>query len=74
MQLHEQKKKWWPHNQNSLCWSFYYINDGAKVDNKVPKLMRCHVCYPNQITITNSKTKLRKRIISYFENNGITSF
>jgi hypothetical protein len=36
------------------------IIDGAKVDNKVRQLMRCHVCYPNQITITNSKTQLRK--------------
>jgi hypothetical protein len=36
--------------------------------------MRCHVCYLNQITITNSKTQLRKGIISYFKNNGITSF
>jgi hypothetical protein len=36
--------------------------------------MRCHVvCYHNQIIITNSKTKLRKKIISYFKNNGITS-
>ncbi len=34
-QLHEQENIWWPHNQNSLCWSLYYINDGAKVDNKV---------------------------------------
>ncbi len=24
------------HNQNSLCWSFYCINDNAKVDNKDP--------------------------------------
>jgi hypothetical protein len=73
-QLHEQENIWWPHNQNSLCWSLYYINDGAKVDNKVCRLMKCHVCYHDQITITNSKTQLRKGIISYFKNNGITSF
>ncbi len=28
---------------------------------------------PNQITITNCKTQLRKGIISYFKNNRITS-
>jgi hypothetical protein len=59
-QLHKQKNIWWPHNQNSLCWYFYYINDGAKVDDKVHQFMKCHVCYPNQITITISKTQLRK--------------
>jgi hypothetical protein len=49
------------------------MNDGVEVDNKALQLMRCHVCYPNQIKITNSKTQLRKGIISYFKNNGITS-
>jgi hypothetical protein len=34
--------------------------------------MKCHVCYPNQIKITNSKTYLKEGIISYFKNNGIT--
>jgi hypothetical protein len=53
---------------------FYYINDDVEVDNKVFQLMRCHVCYYNQITITNSRTQLRKGIISYFKNNGITTF
>jgi hypothetical protein len=52
---------------------FYCINYGVEIDNKAPQLMRCHVCYPNQITITNSKTQLMKEIISYFKNNGITS-
>jgi hypothetical protein len=37
--------------------------------------MRCHVlCYHNQIIIRNFKSKLRKGIISYFKNNGITLF
>jgi len=35
--------------------------------------MWCHVCYNNQITITNSITQLKKGIISYFKNNGITT-
>ncbi len=56
-----------------MCWLFYCIDDGVEVDNKVLQLIKCHVCYPNQITRTNSKTQLRKGIISYFKNNGITT-
>ncbi len=56
-----------------MCWHFYCIHDGVEVDNKVLQLIECHVCYPNQITITNSTTQLRKGIISYFLNNGITT-
>lgn len=41
-------------------WLFYCIIDSAKVDNKVPQLMRRHLCYPNPITIANSITQLRK--------------
>ncbi len=52
---------------------FYYTNNGVEVDSKVFQLMRRHVCYYNQITITNSRTQLRKGIISYFKNNGITT-
>jgi hypothetical protein len=35
--------------------------------------MRCHLCYPNQITITNSIKQLRKGIISllFKRNNSI---
>jgi hypothetical protein len=30
--LHVQKKSWKPHGRTSLCWSFYCVNDNAKVD------------------------------------------
>jgi hypothetical protein len=38
----------------------YYINDNAKVDNKVFQLMKCHVCYLNLIIIVNSNTQFKK--------------
>jgi hypothetical protein len=27
-----QRKSWKPHGRTSLCWSFYFVNDNAKVD------------------------------------------
>jgi hypothetical protein len=30
--LHAQRKIWKPHGITSLCWSFYCVNDNAKVD------------------------------------------
>lgn len=58
--LHAQRKIWKPHTQNSLYVVIYCIIDSAKVDNKVFQLMRCHLCYPNLITIANSITQLKK--------------
>ncbi len=69
-----KEKIWRLHNQNLLRWSFYYISDNAKVDNQAPQLMRCHVCYLNLIIVVNSRTKLRKGIISYFKIYGKTTF
>jgi len=30
--LHVQKKNWKPHGRTTLCWSFYCVNDNAKID------------------------------------------
>jgi hypothetical protein len=30
--LHVQKKIWKPHGRTTLCWSFYCVNDNAKID------------------------------------------
>jgi hypothetical protein len=30
--LHAHKKIWKPHGRTSSCWSFYFVNDNAKVD------------------------------------------
>ncbi len=73
-QSHVERKIWRLHNQNLLCWSFYYISDNAKVDNQVPQLMRCHVCYLNLIIVANYRTNLRKGSISYFKTYERTTF
>jgi hypothetical protein len=73
-QLHVERKIWRPHNQNLLCWSFYYICDNEKVDNQAPQLMRCHICYPNLIIVVNSRFFFRKGIISYFKTYGRINF
>lgn len=41
----------------------YYMDDNAKVDNKVFQVIKCHVCYFNMIIVVNSKTQLRKGTI-----------
>ncbi len=66
--MHVERKIWRLHNQNLLCWSFDYISDNAKDGNQVPQLMKCHVCYFNLIIVANSRTKLRKGIISYLKH------
>jgi ribosomal protein L11 methylase PrmA len=30
--LHVQRKNWIGHNIDSLCWAFYYLNDGKEVE------------------------------------------
>jgi hypothetical protein len=41
--LHEQRIK--PPGRNSLCWAFYCVNDGSKVDVNILQLICCMVCY-----------------------------
>ncbi len=33
--LHGQRRCWKPHGRTSLCWSFYCIDNNAKVDLKI---------------------------------------
>jgi len=35
--LHVQRKMWRDHNINSLCWYFYYVDDGKDVESKIFK-------------------------------------
>ncbi len=30
--IHVQRKFWRGHNRNSLCWAFYFVNDGKEVE------------------------------------------
>jgi hypothetical protein len=44
-----------------LCWVFYYVNDGSKVNVNVPQLMHFVVYYdsPVSFAIFNERTRLR---------------
>jgi hypothetical protein len=33
-----------------LCWEFYYVNDGSKVNVNVPQLMRFVVYYDSLVS------------------------
>ncbi len=43
-----------------LCWSFYCVNDNAKVGLVNPQIMRCIFCYQNPIIGINPRTQARK--------------
>jgi hypothetical protein len=47
--LHLQGISCKPHNRNYLCWTFYYVNDGSKMNVNALELMCCMVCYNNQL-------------------------
>jgi hypothetical protein len=69
--LHVQRKIWRGHNKNSLCWAFYCVNDGEKVEVASHQVMRCILCYDTVINIFNPRTKERKRLITYYKTYGI---
>jgi len=70
--LHVKKKIWKPHGITSLCWSFYCVNDNAKVDLVNIKVMRCILCHQNPVIGINPRTQMKKGLISYCKTNGIT--
>ncbi len=67
-------KCWKPHGRTSLCWSFYYISDNAKVDLKNIQIMHCILCYQTFVCGINPRTQMRKGLISCYKTYGITSF
>jgi hypothetical protein len=69
--LHVQRKIWKGHNKNSLCWAFYCVNDGKKVEVRSCQIMKCILCYDNAINIINPKTKNKKGLIIYYKTYGI---
>jgi hypothetical protein len=71
--LHAQRKIWKPHGRTSLCWSFYCVNDNAKVDLINTQIMHCVLCYQNPVIRINPRIQARKGLISYYKTNGITS-
>ncbi len=60
---------WKPHGKNALSWAFHGINDNTQVDGKVPQLTHCMICHNVPFT---TRTKFKKRVISYFKTNEIT--
>jgi hypothetical protein len=58
--LHAQKKTWKPHGRLSLCWSFYYVNDNAKIDLENTQIMYCILCYEEPVIGINLRTQARK--------------
>jgi hypothetical protein len=57
--LHVQRKNWIGHNINSLCWTFYYVNDGEEVEAKSHQIMKCILCYDSYVNILNPITNLK---------------
>jgi hypothetical protein len=57
--LHVQRKIWRGHNRNSLCWAFYCVNDGKKVETISHQVMICILCYDNVVNSPNPRTKER---------------
>jgi hypothetical protein len=55
--LHVQRNFWRRHNRNSLCWAFYYVNDGKKVEATSHQVMKCILCYDSVIHIPIARTK-----------------
>jgi hypothetical protein len=72
--LHVQRKFWKPHERTLLCWALYCENDNTNVDLENPAIMHCILCHKNLVNATNPRTQSRRRLISHFKTNGITSF
>jgi hypothetical protein len=59
--LHDQRKFWRGHNiyiYIYMCWAFYCMNDGEKVEATSHQVMRYMIlCYDNVINIPNARIK-----------------
>jgi hypothetical protein len=47
--LHLQGISCKPHGRNYLSWTFYYVNDGSKMNVNASQLICCMVCCNNQL-------------------------
>jgi len=72
--LHSPRKKQRLHNRNALCWSFFYVNDNAKMILDAPQIMRCMFYYYNPLFSFNSRMKLRKGLVSYYKDKWNNMF
>jgi hypothetical protein len=48
------------------------LNGNNIVDGNKPQIMRCMICHVNFVP-SNPRTKERRRIITYYQKNGIIS-
>jgi len=71
--LHTQRKSSKPHKIFSLCWNFYCVNDNVKIDLENTHIMHCILYYQELVIGINLRIQTRKRLISYYKTNGITS-
>ncbi len=60
--LHAQRKNQKPHERLSLCWSFYCVNDNAKVD-----LENTQVCI---LSLLLEHVILNPRLQAYVKDEG----
>ncbi len=61
------------HGENSPTWGIFCVNDESQFDVKAPHVMHCILCYSKPIghEVLKQRRRLRKGLISYFNNNGI---
>jgi hypothetical protein len=52
---------------------FLCVNSNQDFNVEDPQIMRCILCYSIPINASNLKTQTRKRLISHYKTNGITS-
>jgi hypothetical protein len=60
--------------KNMFVLEFLLFNDNAKVDLENIQTLHCILCYQTPICGINSRTQVRKGLISYYKTYGITSF
>ncbi len=63
-----------PHIHLSICWGFFFINDGLLVDLVKPQVLWCIICKYEQTFNDDlvQRSKFRKALIKYSKVNDIT--
>jgi hypothetical protein len=51
---------------------FFYVNNNEKFTLNALQLMCCMLCYLNLMFFRNTRTKLKKGLISYYKTSEIT--
>jgi hypothetical protein len=67
------RKQFESHMVKKICLVVFYMNNNKDVDVNYPQIMRCILCYNNQVLFCNPKIQTNKGIIIYNITNGKTS-